>query len=383
MLGVGLLAAWASWLVLGQVTVYQLTERARLEVGSSVHPIATPIGGQVVETRLAIGREVVAGEVLVVLDTEAEQRALEQARTRRRALTTRRQALLKEIAAVEEEVVVERKARTAALEEVRAQIAEATAKANFARLQLETAKQLRTTGAVSETEFRRDQAQADATRSTVHALQASRIKLGQDRELQESERRTRLAKLGREAADLEGEAAVEEALIRRLEHDIALRSIRAPVSGQIGEATEVHVGTVVQAADRLGAVVPPDPPRAIAFFPAGAVGRIRPGLPARLRLEGYPWTQYGTVAATVHEVGNEPSGGLIRVELTLTPDPKSAIPLSHGLPGTVEIEVEQVSPVVLLLRAAGQYLAPPKEAQPADKEATEKRSSLTLRGGQS
>jgi len=67
LLGVGLLAAWSSWLVLGQVTVYQMTERARLEVGSSVHPIATPVGGRVVETQLAIGQEVVAGEVLVVL----------------------------------------------------------------------------------------------------------------------------------------------------------------------------------------------------------------------------------------------------------------------------------------------------------------------------
>jgi membrane fusion protein (multidrug efflux system) len=359
LLGVGLLAAWSVWLVLGRVTVYQTTDHARLEVGSSVHPIATPVGGRVVETRLVIGRDVAAGEVLVVLDAEAGRRALEEARARRRALATRREALLLEIAAVEAEVVVGRKARAAAAEEVQAQIAEAEARANLARLRAETSVRLRSLGATSEAEYNRDRTQAEATRAAVHALRASETKRGQDRELQESERRTRLATLGRDVANLDGDAAVEEAEIRRLEHDIALRSIRAPVSGRVGEAAEVHPGSVVQPADRLGAVVPRDPPRAVAFFPAGAVGRIRPGQPARLRLEGYPWTQYGTVAASVREVGNEPSGGLIRVEFTLAPDPSSAIPLGHGLPGTVEVEVEQVPPAVLLLRAAGQYLAPP------------------------
>ena len=40
-------------------------------------------------------------------------------------------------------------------------------------------------------------------------------------------------------------------------------------------------------------------------IPVAVVGRIRPGQPARLRLEGFPWTQYGTVAATVAEHLNE------------------------------------------------------------------------------
>jgi membrane fusion protein (multidrug efflux system) len=382
MLGVGLLAGWSAWLLLGRVTVYQTSDRARLEVGSSVHPIAAPVGGRVVETRLAVGREVAAGEVVVVLDSEAERRALAQARVRLGALAARRQALRREMAAVEEEVVVERKARAAALEEVRARIVEADARAGLARMQVEATLRLRARAAASEEEYRQNRARAEETRAAANALRAARARLGQDRELQERERRTRLAKLGRGAADLDGEAAVEEAAIRRFEHDIALRSIRAPVGGRVGEAAEVRVGSVVREADRLGAVVPDDPPRAVAFFPAGAVGRIRPSQPARLRLEGYPWAQYGTVAATVREVGNEPSGGLIRVEFALKPDPRSAIPLAHGLPGTVEVEVEEVSPAVLLLRAAGQHLAPAKELPPPGGAASEPAGpSESARGG--
>ena len=100
--------------------------------------------------------------------------------------------------------------------------------------------------------------------------------------------------------------------------------------------------------------------RAVAeYTPSAALGRVRPGQPARLRLEGFPWAQYGSLRATVAVVASEPRDGRVRVELELQPDPGSAIPLRHGLPGTAEIEVERVSPATLVLRAAGKLLARP------------------------
>jgi membrane fusion protein (multidrug efflux system) len=375
-IGIVLLAAWSAWMALGQVTVYQMTERARVEVGSAAHPVATPVAGRVVETHLAVGREVVAGEVLVVLDAELQRRALDEACARRQSLTSRLQAMRREIAAVEDAAVVEQKAREAAKAEARAHVDEAHVKAEFARLQADISVRLRASKVASELEHYNYRAQAEGSRAALFALEAARTRLDRDRELQEKERLVRLAKLRREAVELEGQAAIEQATIHRLEYDISLRCIRAPVTGQLGEAAEVRVGTVLQAADRLGAVVPRDPPRAVAFYPAGAVGRIQPGQPARLRLDAYPWAQYGTVAATVAKVGNEPAGGLIRVELALKPEPTSAIALGHGLPGCVEIEVEQVSPAVMLLRAAGQHLARRKEPTAGNDEAG------TARGGQ-
>ena len=106
-------------------------------------------------------------------------------------------------------------------------------------------------------------------------------------------------------------------------------------------------------AERLGAVVPPGRPRVVAHFPVAAVERIRAGQPARVRLEGFPWTQYGALPATVADVGNEPSEGRIRVELALDPGRPTPIPLAHGLPGSAEVEVERVSPAVLVLARPG------------------------------
>ena len=66
----------------------------------------------------------------------------------------------------------------------------------------------------------------------------------------------------------------------------------------------------------------------------------------------------------VETIANEPRDAHIRVDLMLKPDHASAIPFEHGLPGTVEIEVDRVSPATLLLRAIGKPVNPPEMAQP-------------------
>jgi len=93
--------------------------------------------------------------------------------------------------------------------------------------------------------------------------------------------------------------------------------------------------------------------QATADFPAATFGRIRPGQPARLRLAAFPWTQYGTLSATVASVDYDVDGDSVRVGLDLVPGANSAIRLEPGLRGNVEVEIERVSPAVLAVRAAG------------------------------
>jgi membrane fusion protein (multidrug efflux system) len=367
LLGTTVLLLWAGWFFLGRVTVYEVTDKGRLEVKSTAHAVAALLSGQVVETNLAIGREVHAGEVLVVLDAEAERLAIRERQTRREGLQARLQALRQEIRAEKEAIEVQREARAASLKASRAQVAAAESRAAYADRQLAMLHQLRATKAASTEEVRKASAEADDRHIGVHVLQLEATRLEQDRIIQESDRQVQLAKLDRDAAALAADIGAEEAGIRRLEHDVELRVIRAPVSGRLGEVVERPVGSVVQAAEKLGSIVPPGEPRAVTQFPVAAVGRLRPGQPARLRLEGFPWTQYGMVSARVAEVGNEASAGMIRVELALGPDQAAPVPLEHGLPCSAEVAVEQVSPAVLVLRAAGHLLAtrrPGEEQRP-------------------
>mgnify|MGYP006951217479 CR=1 FL=1 len=98
------------------------------------------------------------------------------------------------------------------------------------------------------------------------------------------------------------------------------------------------------------------------FTPASVFGRILPGQSARLRLDGFPWAQFGTIEARVTRVASEIRENLVRVEFEPT-SKTSHIALQHGLPGSVEVTVEQTTPAVLVLRAAGQLISQPMQRQ--------------------
>jgi multidrug resistance efflux pump len=156
-------------------------------------------------------------------------------------------------------------------------------------------------------------------------------------------------------AVIEAEIAATAAAIQRLEYEVKKYRIRAPADGQIGEIGALQAGAVVREGDKLATLVPAGDLKIVAFFlPTAALGRIQLGQAARLRLDSFPWTQYGTVSASVVRVASEGEYGRVRVELAINHDPASPIPLQRGLTGTIEIEVDRISPAALVLRSAGQ-----------------------------
>ncbi|TDG14530.1 HlyD family secretion protein [Paracraurococcus ruber] len=157
---------------------------------------------------------------------------------------------------------------------------------------------------------------------------------------------------------MEGEATALRAGAARLAAGIDRLRLRAPVAGRIGDAAALHPGAWVAEGQRLVSVVPPGALAIIAEFDAGAaLGRIRPGQAARLRLDGFPWAQFGTIPAEVTRVASELREGRIRVEMAPS-GPAPAALLQHGLPGQAEVAVEQAAPALLALRAAGLLLSP-------------------------
>jgi membrane fusion protein (multidrug efflux system) len=125
------------------------------------------------------------------------------------------------------------------------------------------------------------------------------------------------------------------------------------------------VGSFVSAGDALSSVIPEGELHIVAdFLPHEALGRIRPGQHARMRLFGFPWTQYGTVAATVEHVAQELRKGRVRIELSMGEQQgRSPIPVQHGLPGSVEIEIEEASPASLVWRAVGQRFSAARDRE--------------------
>jgi membrane fusion protein (multidrug efflux system) len=218
-------------------------------------------------------------------------------------------------------------------------------------------QRLKSGGHMAEFDYLKAKAQAQEDQAALDRLQIAARHQQQRLRTAEGDRRAYLVKLRTTVTEVTGQVATLTATAQRLEHNIDKRRIRAPVSGRLGEITTLVPGAYIKEGDHLAAIVPKGKLTAVArFSPPAALGRIRPEQPARIRLPGFPWTQYGSIKATVTRVASETRDGLVRVELDLHPEPGSPIPLQHGLPAEVEVEVERVSPAVLVLRAAGKLL---------------------------
>lgn len=351
------LAAWIVWLFAARVSLYEVTTAARLEVDSAAHPVESPVSGRVIATYLEMGKQTRAGDVLVELDGKSERLQLNEEQTQLATLSAQLGALRDEIAAETRALGQAEQAMPVALAQARARHQEAEAAARQATEEVKQLTKLNAQGLVSDLVLLRGKAEAEKTRSAADALQLEASRLEKDEGAKATDRQVRIESLKRQVALLEGDTATRQATIERLQHEIDRRLIRAPATGKLGEIAELRVGSVVREGDKLGAVLPEGTIRAVAeFLPSAALGRIRSGQPARLRLEGFPWAEYGGLRATVANVASEPRDGHVRVELTVNADASSPIPMQHGLPGTVEVEVERVSPASLMLRAAGKRL---------------------------
>ncbi len=347
-------ALWSAWFVAAELPIYAASEEARLEVERAVYQVAAAAGGRIVEVRAAVGQEVAAGDVLFELDAELERRRLDEE-------TARREALLNEIESLKTVLVTEtqglmdaRQAARAAAGEARSRYRAEVAAAELAEEEARRTAQLHDQGLTSEMELRRAEAAARERRAQADALERAVVRDDSERLSGRRDRRVRIDQLARELAELEGSAETSAAAARRLEEEIARRRIHSPAAGRLGEVVKARPGSVVAAGDHLATVIPTAGLKVVAGFPpSDALARVRQGQPAQLRLDGFPWTEFGSLASEVTRVSSEARDGKLWIDGSVAPGSESAIPLQHGMPGTLVVEVERISPAELVLRAAG------------------------------
>ena len=355
-LAVAVVGTWLAWFLLAEIPVYEVTAAGRIEVVHSAHHIDAPASGRVVAAAAALGRRVEAGEVLFELDADAERLDADEQRALISSVEAQRDALQREIDAAEAALAAAVGSLEVAVEEARARQQASRAVASRSRQQASEAGALARRGLISRAERRDAAARARESSAAARAqtLAAERARLEREAEL--DEHRLQLEELRRARAALDGQLETGRVKLRRLEREIERRTLRAPVSGVVGEAANLPIGSLVAEGDRLATVVPDGELRVVGAFTPRVLGRIRRGQIALFRPEAFPSTQYGAVRARVEHVSSEVRDGAIRVELALLADAGSAIPQQHGLPGVIEVEVERVSPAALVWRALGRGL---------------------------
>lgn len=359
-----MLAGWVSWLVVAEVPVHESSVNARLEAEAAPHAVQARIAGRVITNRLALGRAVTEGEILVELDATELRKEVDAAIARRDGLAAQAKQLEQTIAG-ERRVLGEReRALKLAVTEQRALASKAESEAAAAAVEAQRLAGLLEKGAVSAVEADAARALAAQLRDQAAAQQIKVRRLDAELEVERAQVARGLLDLDAQAVSFTGQQSVTANTIAALEARLEATRIRAPIAGVLGETANVGVGAFLAEGATVATIVPDGKIRIVAEVLEGAAGRVRAGQRARLRLDGFPWTQYGSVPARVERIGTQARDGRLRVELVVLPGANPAIPLEHGLPGRVDIEVERITPARFALRLAGQWVDP-QESEPA------------------
>jgi hemolysin D len=352
-----------AWVAAAQVPVMKVSSQGRIEPHNAIHRLEPPAAGRVVRSLLNLDEEVKEGDLLIEFDSQSEQLELAQSRATLAGQEQELSVIREQIANKKEEL-----AASGLVDEVAVQVAQVREGELVPRQKLaeQRAELARTSpsGSISELEKLERLTDADALSSASKAQGLEIVRLKREQAVRRQTLTAQLLGLRREELRIEGQLRELQVGIDRLEYQIELKHYRAPASGRLVDVVELGAGAFIANGQRLGTILATDAQvRVRARFPKEMVGMIHPGQPAQLKLDGYPWTIYGTVPAKVTRVGTEPGinatpeaiPGTVRVELDLEAPADPRIQLQHGLTASVEVEVARVSPFALLMRALGEW----------------------------
>jgi multidrug resistance efflux pump len=356
-IGLLVLGGWCFWAARARVTLYEVSSEARVELEGAAYPVQSPLLGRVVEAHLRVGQAVQRGDVLVEIDAAPEQLQMRQENVHAQGLELEVTRLRSQVAAEQSARAEERRTAQLSIEEAGGRVREAEVASKHAEAELSREQKMQQAGLVPPRELERIDADAHRLRAAFETTETAVRRLPQEQATRDRERDVRIRRLYSEIAALEEQRNTVNAGVQGLKYEVERRQIRAPIDGRIGECMTLRPGSVVEEAESLASIVPSGQLRVVAQFPAeAALGRIQSGQPATLRLDGYPWTEFGSVSATVARVAQEIRDGKVRVELAINQGASFRGRLEHGMPGTIEVAVERVTPLALVLRTTGQWM---------------------------
>jgi len=354
-----LAAAWLAWFFCAKITVYETSAKARLEVLHAANPVAARTAGSVASVHFTLGQTVKTGDVLIQLDDRVERLRLAEEDARKQALPQQIQALERQIAAQRAVLTQSGRTLTSGVAAARADWHKLQNSAEIAKQHAQRSGILHDKGMISEYEWLKIHGEEQQAQLAVESQAAEIRRLEAETLGRANQAHADLEEMQKDLADLRGQLHHSEAAALRLAAEIEKHRIIAPTDGRIGEIVpEAQSGAFLAEGQAVAKIVPLDGLKVVAqFLPKDALGRVRPGQQGRLRLDAFPWAQYGSVEVAVARTGDEIHQDYQQVELTIPA--ASPLPLQHGLTGTVEVAVETASPAYLVLRAAGQLLARP------------------------
>lgn len=249
------------------IRYFQETNDARIEADQVT--ISSKLAGYVRSVPVADNQPVTRGALLVEIDPVDYQTRLSAAEADMAAARAAQSAA--EASELESQ---------AAVAEARAALAAAQASLAFAKRETDRYGPLVKAGAEPESRLSQLISQRDQAAAEVAARKAAL-----------SRAETSVNTAGAQAKNAAARFAAARVQRQMASHDLASTSLSSPIAGKVANRT-VQVGQYVQPGQRLMTIVPDKDLYVVANFKETQVGLMRPGQPAKIRIDALPGVDF-------------------------------------------------------------------------------------------
>ena len=310
-----------------------------LEPLGSVKPIQMPMGGVVEDILVKEGDLVKADQVLLRLDTEADE--------------DRRDTLIQTIKLKQNQLKLKQQEREEYLELNSTEQRVLEENLLLQRELLDRYRKLAEQGASPEIQLLQQQ---DRVQQVLGQLQQIKV----DRRRQQAQQEQQIQSLKSDLAELRSQRTGQIVKLRYQE-------IRSPVDGVVFELKPAATGFVAQGSEPVMTIVPIDTLEARVEVPSNKIGFIYQGQSSDLSIDSYSANDFGILEGVVRKIGSDalppnPATGQsfyrfpvdIRLKSqSLVLKDGQTLPLQVGMSLTANIKLRKVSYLQLILKSFG------------------------------
>jgi hemolysin D len=331
-LAIGATFAGLTWACIAQVSVV-VSARGRLAPRAEPVRLSVPEGGVVSAVLVEVGAKATAGQPILEIDSFRE--TAEVARVRRE---------LDEIRAEADGYRDSARILASATDDLKQELASSETVLSLTAKQTQALHEAYQGGAVSlyfvqtkEAEMAQTQAQIAQYKADLNRAEAE-------------DRKDRSTALGMDEK-IKG-------LTIELDRDIQAKQrmvLTAPISGTVSHINSLRPGLYLAANEVAATIVPTDEPLlAEVWIPNNSIRRVKPSLRTRMKLDAYPFQQFGLLSGTLISVDPDAddSGSYrawIKPDGLFLEDAHGIETMRTGLALTAEIEVERRTVMSVLL----------------------------------
>lgn len=189
------------------------------------------------------------------------------------------------------------------------------------------------------------------TQQTVQQAQAELARKKAEAQRKQVEAAQRLQQLDVEITQLQGKMAETQNLLIAAQTQLQHKYLKAPVSGVVLSLNLKNTGEVLEPGHTVAEIAPEGVPLVVsAILPNQEAGFIKPGMAAQVKLDAYPYQDYGVIPGEVTQISadaesDEELGEIYRVEMKLerdhVMDNQQIVPFKPGQTITADIIIRR------------------------------------------